>query len=678
MELSTSVGLYRAMQRTAGAGPVPPAALGLLPDLTLETGAAMTPADLSVDFTGPGLSFALAPASDALPAGLNLSTAGLLSGTPVADVGPLNIVIRGANAHGVADSGFSLTVQDMLLTFDATLSGLTTNPTYGASAEDGVALSADASNFSAAPPSVITYQWKTVESGAIAGATGQVYTPNAGLYDGETLYCTITPDGYPPKDTDNPSVIRWVPPQAAGNPGEQFWDVGTGAQVIDMSQYATGDQLAWSVAGQGCLINPATGLLSVITDSQAIGALATVTATNSGGAAAVVFTFHIEDLAAGPGPDLSQPILNDLTDTIGLTVDEDCTIYWRRDPSATNPDPAQVIAGGGHDSGSFAVTQGANNANITFATGNDGLQEISFVAAVITNEPSLVRTVAIDIDTTAPALSISVPAAGATGVANDATPVLTFSEPISAGTGTVSLYDVTGAATFEVFDVVANAGTGAGQVEIAGSDLTIRPTAPLTGGRDYAVLIDPGALRDIAGNDFAGITSTATLGFSTGSAAVIDTDFNAAFPTAHAAVWASIQANPFNATPAHLPGETWAAYPVTVTDGGVAAAKTGNYPQIRFSVPVEIGKTYSIDADFPVGEGSWVGPLRVKLGSAINLNDFAQIDETEAGQPRVVELRGQQITATTTDLWFAVIVETNTGGVNGGNPAISMLRIEEA
>ena len=48
MELSTSVGLTYALRRTAAAGPVPPAALGLLPDLTLLTGAAMTPAALSI------------------------------------------------------------------------------------------------------------------------------------------------------------------------------------------------------------------------------------------------------------------------------------------------------------------------------------------------------------------------------------------------------------------------------------------------------------------------------------------------------------------------------------------------------------------------------------------------------------------------------------------------------
>jgi hypothetical protein len=94
-------------------------------------------------------------------------------------------------------------------------------------------------------------------------------------------------------------------------------------------------------------------------------------------------------------------------------------------------------------------------------------------------------------------------------------------------------------------------------------------------------------------------------------------------------------------------------------------------------VPVEVGKTYAIDADFPVGEGTWSGPLRVKLGSARDLNNYAHIDATQANQPRVVELRGQTVTATTAALWFAIIIETGTSGAVGGNPAVSMLRVME-
>ena len=158
---------------------------------------------------------------------------------------------------------------------------------------------------------------------------------------------------------------------------------------------------------------------------------------------------------------------------------------------------------------------------------------------------------------------------------------------------------------------------------------------------------------------------------------VVETDFDAGFATAEAELWSSIQTNAFNATAEHRSNEAWATYPASVSDGGIVAVKSGNFPQLRFVVPVEIGKTYTVDADLPVGEGTWSGPLRFKLGSAINLSDYAQIDEPQAGQPRVVEIRGQTVVATTTTLWLAVIVETNGGGGSGGNPAISMLRVRE-
>ena len=675
MELSTSIGLVRAARRPAAAPPVAPAALGLLPDLALLRDQPMAPVFVSSDFTGPQIVYALAPGSDALPAGLSLSSAGVLSGTPTEEVSR-NIVIRGTNAQGSDDSGFSVAVFEVLLTFTATLSGAVANPTHGSCAQHGVALTAGATGYSGAAPGSVAYQWMTVESGAIPGATGATHVPDAGLRDGERLFCRVTPAGYPPQDTGQ-LVIRQAPPVAAGALWDEILDLGSGVELYDVAGDFTGAGLVFSVTGPGCTIDAATGRLAIDPASPVAGATVTVTALNSGGAAQSAFTLTVEDAGIGAGPDLGQPVLDEATDTISLTVDADCTIWWRRDATGTNPTAAMVMAGGGHDAGSFAVISGANEIDIVFAPGNDGMQEISFVAAVDVFEPSLVQTVAIEIDTTDPVLASSAPAAGAGEVSPSVTPILTFSEPVSPGTGTVSLYDLTGAATLESFDVVTDAGTGAGQVEIAGTTLTIRPTAPLVAGRDYAVLVDPGAVTDTAGNPFAGIAGTGTLSFSTGTAAVIDTDFGAAFQTEEAALWASIQANPFNATPEHRGTETWAAYPASVTDGGIVGVKSGSYPQLRFSVPVEVGKTYAIDADFPVGEATWSGPLRVKIGSARDLADYAQVDATQAGQPRLVTVRGQQVTATTAALWFAVVVETGTGGAGGGHPAISMLRVAE-
>jgi len=418
-------------------------------------------------------------------------------------------------------------------------------------------------------------------------------------------------------------------------------------------------------------------LIPIETNSPVAGAIVTVAAVNSGGSAQSAFSLTVEEAGLGPGPDISNPILDAINGTIAFIVGTVGTVYWRRDPRGTNPDAAAVIAGGGHDSGSFPVAAGENPVDITFSQGNDGVQEISFVAAVTPSEPSLVQTVAIEVDTVDPTLSGTIPAAGATSAPETTTPVLTFSEPVVAGTGIVTLYDVTGSASVEAFDVVGNAGLGVGQIEFAGTQVTLRPSVPLSVGQEYAVLIEPTAVRDLSGNTFAGIASPTAFSFTVASSAVLNTNFDAGFPSAEAALWASMQTNPYNATAEHRDGETWGNYPASVTDGGLVGVKSGNYPQLRFSVPVELGKTYTIDADLPVGEGGWTGPLRLKLGSALDQADYAQIDEAQTGQPHVVEVRGQQITATSTELWFAVIVETGQSGATGGNPALSMLRVTE-
>lgn len=85
-----------------------PVAAGALGDKEYTTGIAIPAYDISADFTGSGLSYDLAPTSDPLPAGLWLSAAGLILGTPSAVATGRNIVVRGANAGGAADSAFTL------------------------------------------------------------------------------------------------------------------------------------------------------------------------------------------------------------------------------------------------------------------------------------------------------------------------------------------------------------------------------------------------------------------------------------------------------------------------------------------------------------------------------------------------------------------------------------------
>ncbi|MCI4661374.1 MAG: Ig-like domain-containing protein [Neomegalonema sp.] len=113
-------------------------------------------------------------------------------------------------------------------------------------------------------------------------------------------------------------------------------------------------------------------------------------------------------------------------------------------------------------------------------------------------------------DTVAPELSSSTPADDATGVAISQTITLEFNEAIQAGTGSIDLYD--GMTLVESFDIAS--------LTIAGTTIEIQPSDVLDYETTYHIEIDTGAIEDLAGNDFAGISDSTTLNFTTEDAPV--------------------------------------------------------------------------------------------------------------------------------------------------------------
>ena len=112
-------------------------------------------------------------------------------------------------------------------------------------------------------------------------------------------------------------------------------------------------------------------------------------------------------------------------------------------------------------------------------------------------------------DTTNPTLATLSPADDAIGVAVSANLVATFSEPIQAGSG-----DIVIKKTLDD-SVVATIPVGDAQVTIAGSTLTINPTADLAVNTGYYVQIAATAIDDLAGNSYDGITNTTSWSFTT-------------------------------------------------------------------------------------------------------------------------------------------------------------------
>ncbi|MEL7393037.1 MAG: putative Ig domain-containing protein [Pseudomonadota bacterium] len=259
-------------------------------DIELPVGLFATVLDLGQNFTGDNLVFSLAPASHPLPAGLSFDPTAVLSGTPSEAVSR-TLVIRATNAQGFAD--LAVTIETFALLLEAEVTGLTNNPTHGPSAQTGIPLSATVASFNGPPPGTISYQWKTAQSGAIAGATGASFTPDATGFDAETLYCTLSSAGYP--DADTPATtIRHVPPIASGGLDLEIFDQGTGRQTVDAGADIAGQGLSYDVAGLAMVTVDGAGLVSVPTNATADAVVITVTATNSGGSVETSFPVTIE------------------------------------------------------------------------------------------------------------------------------------------------------------------------------------------------------------------------------------------------------------------------------------------------------------------------------------------------------------------------------------------------
>ena len=123
------------------------------------------------------------------------------------------------------------------------------------------------------------------------------------------------------------------------------------------------------------------------------------------------------------------------------------------------------------------------------------------VDGTLTSVSILVSSGGNAVDTTAPAVSSFNPTDGATGVSTTANIVLTFSEAIQRGTGSIVLKNAAGT-TIETFD-----GASSNRLSIAGSTLTIDPTNTLANGTNYYVTFNSGTIKDLAGNAYAGTTS---------------------------------------------------------------------------------------------------------------------------------------------------------------------------
>ncbi|QHT71575.1 T9SS type A sorting domain-containing protein [Rhodocytophaga rosea] len=114
-------------------------------------------------------------------------------------------------------------------------------------------------------------------------------------------------------------------------------------------------------------------------------------------------------------------------------------------------------------------------------------------------------TIELAPDTTAPTIVSVNPADDATNIAPDTELTITFSEPVQKGNGTIILTQGTSSQTIDI---------NSSAISISSAVLTINPETNFPSGASVSVLIIPGAITDLAGNAFAGITDAATWNFT--------------------------------------------------------------------------------------------------------------------------------------------------------------------
>ncbi|WP_028453988.1 Ig-like domain-containing protein [Chitinilyticum litopenaei] len=113
-------------------------------------------------------------------------------------------------------------------------------------------------------------------------------------------------------------------------------------------------------------------------------------------------------------------------------------------------------------------------------------------------------------DLVAPTLTLASPNNGRTDVATNSNITLTFSEAIKAGSGQIQIFKLSGELVHSINI------SDSSQVSISGSTLTINPVQDLDASTVYYVKMASGVVKDLAGNNYAGLNTTTALKFTTG------------------------------------------------------------------------------------------------------------------------------------------------------------------
>jgi hypothetical protein len=164
--------------------------------------------------------------------------------------------------------------------FSVAISGLTANPTYGATAQSGTTLTAVVTGLVGGE--TVTYAWL---EGSVPRATGSTLnlTINNEFGDLQSLSVVATINGV---EFASPAyTMRYAPPTTTGSLTDVTATEGDTASTRDVAAVVSGSALTYSVASNfiGVTINPATGAARIPHNSPAAATSIVYTASNSGG-----------------------------------------------------------------------------------------------------------------------------------------------------------------------------------------------------------------------------------------------------------------------------------------------------------------------------------------------------------------------------------------------------------
>ena len=235
------------------------------------------------------------------------------------------------------------------------------------------------------------------------------------------------------------------------------------------------------------------------------------------------FQFSDQLMAASSFSDTTPPTIAISSTKTALKAGETATITFTLSEVSTTFAVGDVVATGGTLSG-FTGSGTTYTALFTPTASSTTSGVVSVASTTFTDAAGNSNAdgadtnnrVSMTVDTIPPTVSTFSPADATTSVAIGSNIVVTFSEAIQFGTGNIEIHSGSATGTLLASYVAGNSSN----LTISGSTLTINPTSDLVYSTQYFVTFASGAIKDSAGNSYAGIT---TYDFTTGAANLMGT-----------------------------------------------------------------------------------------------------------------------------------------------------------